>query len=92
VHYQFAGLLRVSRTVQWLRESARLDDPLPWRAFEETALTSIYLATVAHWLVDDSQGSQATREFLTSLLQRGERLAEIVGPWFGRSGTARQAA
>jgi AcrR family transcriptional regulator len=92
VHYQFAGLLRVSRTVQWLREGARLDDPLPWRALEETALTSIYLTTVAHWLVDDSEGSRATREFLARLLARGERLAEIVGPWLGRGRPARQAA
>jgi AcrR family transcriptional regulator len=91
VHYQFAGLLRVSRTVQWLREGARLDDPLPWRALEESALTSIYLATVVRWLNDDSENSSATREFLVRLLLRGERLAEAVGPWFGR-GAARKAA
>lgn len=92
IHYQFTGLLRVSRTVQWLREGARLDDPLPWRALEESALTSIYLATVVHWLNDDSEGSAATRGFLNRLLDRGERLANMVGPWFGRGDAARKAA
>ena len=92
VHYQFAGLLRISRTVQWLREGARLDEPLPWRALEESALTSIYLATVVLWLNDDSEQSAATRRFLNRLLDRGERLAGVVGPWFGRAGTARKAA
>ncbi len=92
VHYQFAGLLRISRTVQWLREGARLDEPLPWRALEESALTSIYLATVVHWLNDDSEQSAATRGFLNRLLDRGERLADAVGPWFGRAGAARKAA
>lgn len=92
IHYQFTGLLRVSRTVQWLREGARLDAPLPWRALEESALTSIYLATVVRWLSDDSPGSEATRALLSRLLERGERLADRVGPWFGRAGAAREAA
>jgi AcrR family transcriptional regulator len=92
VHYQFAGLLRISRTVQWLREGAGLDDPLPWRALEESALTSIYLATVVHWLNDDTEGSAATRAFLDRLLDRGGRLAGVVGPWFGRAGAAGKAA
>lgn len=92
IHYQFAGLLRISRTVQWLREGARLDDPLPWRALEESALTSIYLATVVRWLNDDSPGSEATRALLSRLLERGECLADRVGPWFGRAGVTRKAA
>jgi len=92
VHYQFAGLLRISRTVQWLREGARLDDPLPWRALEESALTSIYLATVVRWLNDDTEGFMATRDLLGRLLQRGERLADAVGPWLGRTTAASQAA
>lgn len=75
VHYQYAGLLRVSRTVQWLREAAQRDAVLPWRAAEETALTAIYLMTFFHWLRDESENAARTSTFLDSLLARAERWA-----------------
>jgi hypothetical protein len=78
VHYQIAGLLRVSRTVQWLREAAQRDAVLPWRAFEETALTAIYLTTFAYWMLDDSPDSARTRTLLERLLRRAESLARMV--------------
>lgn len=78
VHYQFIGLLRVSRTVQWLREAAHRDAVLPWRALEETALTAIYLTTFAYWMQDDSTDSARTRELLNGLLRRAERFARLV--------------
>ncbi|MBI5782441.1 MAG: TetR/AcrR family transcriptional regulator [Gammaproteobacteria bacterium] len=74
VHYQFAGLLRVSRTVQWLREAAHRDAVLPWRAFEETGLTAIYLATFFYWMRDESENAARTSVFLDKLLGRAERL------------------
>ena len=76
VHYQFAGLLRVSRTVQWLREAAHQDAVLPWRAIEETALTAIYLATFFYWMRDESENAARTSKFLDRLLGRAERLAQ----------------
>jgi AcrR family transcriptional regulator len=69
VHYQWAGLLRVSRTVQWWREAAGRTAALPWRAVEESALTAIYLATFAHWMWDDSHASADTRRFLHARLR-----------------------
>lgn len=72
VHYQFAGLLRVSRTVQWLREAAHRDAVLPWRAFEETGLTAIYLATFFYWMRDESENATRTSVFLDRLLERAE--------------------
>ena len=74
-HYQYAGLLRVSRTVQWLREAAQRDAVLPWRALEETALTAIYVAAFFYWMRDDSEGAARTAAFLERLLARAERLA-----------------
>ena len=68
IHYQVQGLLRVSRTVQWLREAAGISSTLPWRAFEETALTAIYLATFTKWMFDDSKESQTTSRFLQESL------------------------
>jgi ubiquinone biosynthesis protein COQ9 len=78
VHYQYAGLLRVSRTVQWWREAARRDAVLPWRALEETALTAIYLAAFFRWMRDDSENAARTSLFLDRLLARAERLAQWV--------------
>lgn len=75
VHYQFAGLLRVSRTVQWMREAARLDAPLPWRAIEESVLTAIYLATFARWMCDDSPGAAHTARQLRDWLAGASRFA-----------------
>jgi AcrR family transcriptional regulator len=83
VHYQFAGLLRVSRTVQWLREAAHRDAVLPWRAFEETGLTAIYLATFFCWMRDESENSTRTSVFLDRLLGRAERLAQSLPGFSG---------
>lgn len=82
-HYQYAGLLRVSRTVQWLREAACLDAVLPWRALEEVALTAIYLAAFLYWMNDESEGSMRTATFLDNLLTRTERTAQWM-PGFPR--------
>jgi ubiquinone biosynthesis protein COQ9 len=64
LHYQFAGAMRVSRTVQWMREAAERDATLPWRAIEETTLTTLYLATFATWMTDASEGSIRTAQWL----------------------------
>lgn len=78
VHYQINGLLRVSRTVQWLREAAGRDAVLPWRALEETVLTGIYLMTFFRWMYDDSPDFVRTREFLRRRLERAERWARAI--------------
>lgn len=83
VHYQIAGLLRISRTVQWLREAAHRDATLPWRALEESALTAIYLTAFWRFLYDDSPGAAATRALLERLLDGAGRLARSFGPLFG---------
>ncbi len=80
VHYQFTGLLRVSRTVQWWREAAGCTAALPRRAFEEVGHTSIYLATFAYWMFDESEGAQRTADFLNRLLGRAEKM-ETLCAW-----------
>jgi len=91
VHVQLAGLLRVSRTVQWVREAARRDASHGWRALEESVLTSIYLATFAYWLYDDSSSAQRTRRFLDRLLAGAERCGRLVplSPWRRRGARGR---
>lgn len=89
LHIQVPGLMRISRTVQWIRESARRDATFIRRALEETALTGIYLTTFIYWMRDDSQDSERTRTLLTRLLARAERLSTLL---FGRHGAANPTA
>lgn len=78
VHIQFPAIMRISRTVQWLREACQRDATLPRRALEETALTSIYIATFGFWLNDRSQQYRATRQLLDFKLSIVERLSQCV--------------
>ncbi len=82
VHYQIAGALRVSRTVQWLREAASRDAVFARRALEETVLTGIYLATFTRWMADDATDISRTAAFLDRLLAGAERLERVAT--FGR--------
>jgi len=74
LHIQIPGLLRVSRTVQWVREAAHRDATFVRRALEETGLTTIYLATFFRWMRDESPDSVDTRRFLERSLNFAERL------------------
>jgi ubiquinone biosynthesis protein COQ9 len=81
LHLQAQGAVRISRTVQWIREVARLP-AVGWRReAEEAVLTSIYLATFTRWLADDSAGFQRTRALLDRLLSAAERTAR----WLDRA-------
>lgn len=74
LHIQIPGLMRVSRTVQWIREAARRDAGYVRRALEETVLTGIYLMTFFYWMRDDSIDFTATRRFLERCLAGAEHL------------------
>lgn len=84
LHIQIPGLMRVSRTVQWMREAARCDATFLRRALEETALTSIYLTTFFHWMRDESPQSEATRRLLERLLSEAERAHLRIFGWRDR--------
>lgn len=86
LHVQIPGLLRVSRTVQWMREAAGLKATFIRRALEETALTTIYLTTFARWLNDDSPDAIHTRHFLDRCLALAEGVAERLEASAGRIG------
>jgi hypothetical protein len=79
LHIQIPGLLRISRTVQWMREAAQRDTiSMTRRALEETATTSIYLMTFIHWMTDDSPQSASTAAFLDRRLKEAETLARLI--------------
>ena len=78
LHVQIPGLMRISRTVQWMREAAGRDATYIRRALEESALTSIYLATFVHWMSDSSSGSSRTSRFLDGCLSLAENLDRTI--------------
>ena len=75
IHLQLQGILRISRTVQWIREAAQQDSTHLRRILEEIGLTSIYLATFIYWMNDRSEHHQRTRTFLEHRLQEAEAMA-----------------
>lgn len=79
VHLQVRGVARISRTVQWIRETAMLTSTGWRREVEETVITSIYLATFSRWLIDSSCGAERTRRLLKRLLEGAERGALRLG-------------
>lgn len=75
LHLQARGVMRVSRTVQWMRETVMLQSVGWRREVEEAGLTSIYLATLGCWLSDRTAGSERTLGLLRRLLGRADRAA-----------------
>ncbi|MDZ7828311.1 MAG: TetR/AcrR family transcriptional regulator [Halofilum sp. (in: g-proteobacteria)] len=75
VHVQFPALLRISRTVQWIREAALLDAPLPRRALEETAMTALFVKVFLCWLYDRPPEFTRTHRWL----DRGLDVLETAG-------------
>lgn len=67
-------LFDLSRTIQWLREAARLEARYGSRRaqVEEVALTALFVATLAVWARDDSHAQVRTRRFLEKRLSNGE--------------------
>ncbi|MDX5411324.1 MAG: hypothetical protein LPJ94_13955 [Thauera sp.] len=78
IHIQIPGAMRISRTVQWVREAAGRKAGFARRALEETGLTTIYLMTFVRWMNDDSPGAEQTRSFLEQRLACAERLDRAV--------------
>ena len=77
VHLQGAALLRISRTVQWLRELARLDAKGLKRITQELALSALFVSVFICWLNDCSEGQRISLQLLHSKLA----LADNVKLW-----------
>lgn len=73
-HLQAAGLLRISRTVQWFREAAELQASHIQRIGQEIALSSLFIGIFVYWLNDKSPHQLNTRARLQKALLRGDRI------------------
>jgi AcrR family transcriptional regulator len=78
IHVQVPGMIRISRTVQWMREAAGRNATYIRRALEETGLTTIYLAAFIYWMKDGSSGSAKTATFLDRCLAVAENMDRMV--------------
>ncbi len=78
LHIQIPAVMRISRTVQWIREAAHRDATFVRRALEESALTTIYLMTFIFWMQDDSLESTRTQQFLKQKLQQALWVDELL--------------
>lgn len=84
LHVQVPAVLRISRTVQWLREAAGRDAAGLYRGLEETVLTSLFVAAFVSWLRDESPGFRKTR----NRLHRGLRAARLLSGFVPGYGSA----
>ena len=78
LHIQIPAVMRISRTVQWMREAAQRKQTFLCRALEETALTGIYLTTFTAWMTDSSRDAVNTRRLLERLLKGAERIGSFL--------------
>ena len=75
IHLVIQGVLRISSTVQWVREAARVPSKGLRRELEEPVLTGIFLSTLAMWLVERTPGTPRTWAWLEQQLVWAERVA-----------------
>ena len=91
IHLQALGIMRISRTVQWILEAAHRNAVNISRVFEEIALTSIYLGAFAFWLRDETGDTVQTSKFVESSLRGAEFLAYLI-PGSGATRVPRTAS
>lgn len=82
-HHNIGLVLATSRTVQWIREAARLDAVGRRKQMEEIGLSALFLATMAFWLNDASAHQARTRAWLERRLAGADRLMGRLWPGAG---------
>jgi len=73
-HHWVPLIFNLSRTIHWVRDAAGLDAVGRRRQAEEVGLTLLFLATLAVWARDDSDGQERTRAILKRRLATADAL------------------
>lgn len=73
LHLQLAGVLRISRTVQWFMHAANISGGPLQRIAQEIYLSSIFVSTFIYWLNDNSPTQQRSKSMLKQALLQGHR-------------------
>ncbi|EAR22183.1 TetR/AcrR family transcriptional regulator [Nitrococcus mobilis] len=101
LHVQIPAVLRISRTVQWVREACGRPQTFVLRALDESVLTTLFVTTFAYWLLNPRDNLQATRRFLHRLLRLAAafgrlpplpRLLRLLDARAGRAASRRRGA
>lgn len=77
-HHWVPAIFDLSRTIQWIREAAKLDATGVPRQMEEVGLTGLFLATLRVWFRDGSENQEKTRAFLKRRLALADRTMATV--------------
>jgi AcrR family transcriptional regulator len=80
LHLQALGVMRISRTVQWMRDVAMLPEAGWRREVGEAMLTGVFLATLGRWVVEGDGRGEAAKRLLDRLLGLAEKGALAVRP------------
>jgi len=78
-HHWVPLVFHLSRLIQWVRETARLDAPGRCRQVEEVGLTLLFLATLSVWLNDETPDQERTHRFLHGALARADVILARTG-------------
>jgi len=81
LHVLFPAILRVSRTMQWLREATHQDATFLQRAIEETGLTGIFLMTLVTFVNDRTFELEKTNKYLNDKLTSAKKLKKSLARW-----------
>lgn len=73
-HHYVPMVFHLSRLIQWLRDAAGLTAQGTRRQAEEIGLTALFLATLAVWCRDETDGQARTRAFLAARLDQADTL------------------
>lgn len=74
VHHWAPMPFHLSRLIWWLREAAQLDAQGRRRQLEEVVLSGIFLAALASWSTDATEGQARSRRRVAALLDGAERM------------------
>lgn len=73
-HHYVPMVFNLSRLIQWLRDAAGLTAQGARRQAEEIGLTLVFVATLAVWCRDETDGQARTRAFLAARLDQADTL------------------
>ncbi len=88
-HHWMPLIFNLSRIIQWVREAALLDAATPRRQVEEAGLTLLFVATLAAWLADETEGQEGTRRRLRRRLECADMVLARLWPGARRAGRRR---
>ena len=79
-HHYVPMVFNLSRLIQGLRDLAGLDAGGRRKQIEETGLTVLFLATLAVWCRDETEGQERTKAFLGRRLEKADAvMARLFG-------------